>query len=303
LIKKAMKIFRDYKDFFTEIGNTTKFVSRFFTLRVPKMGEFLSQCFQIGYKSLPLIGLTGFIMGLVLTLQLRPSLILYGVESQFPVMVRIAIVREIGPVITALIFAGKIGSSIGAELGSMKVTEQIDAMEVSGINPFNYLVVNRILAATLMLPYFRMRSLCSEPISVLALIQLPALRCSLTRYSKALPFLIYGANFELRSRFSNTNGLRKGNNVLYAGIQVGTVKDILLVNDTTIEVLLLIDDKWIGFINNSAIVSVSNEGLMGNKIIQIQPHGAGKPVKTKCPIGYVKRQEDSGSINEEHGAY
>jgi phospholipid/cholesterol/gamma-HCH transport system permease protein len=150
-----MKIFRDYKDFFTEIGDTTKFVSRFFTLRGskgPKMGEFLSQCFQIGYKSLPLIGLTGFIMGLVLTLQLRPSLILYGVESQLPVMVGIAIVREIGPVITALIFAGKIGSSIGAELGSMKVTEQIDAMEVSGINPFNYLVVNRILAATLMLP-------------------------------------------------------------------------------------------------------------------------------------------------------
>jgi phospholipid/cholesterol/gamma-HCH transport system permease protein len=67
-------------------------------------------------------------------------------------MVGIAIVREIGPVITALIFAGKIGSSIGAELGSMKVTEQIDAMEVSGTNPFKYLVVTRVLAATLMLP-------------------------------------------------------------------------------------------------------------------------------------------------------
>jgi phospholipid/cholesterol/gamma-HCH transport system permease protein len=67
-------------------------------------------------------------------------------------MVGIAIVREIGPVITALIFAGKIGSSIGAELGSMKVTEQIDAMEVSGTNPFKYLVVTRVLAATIMLP-------------------------------------------------------------------------------------------------------------------------------------------------------
>lgn len=91
-------------------------------------------------------------MGLVLTMQLRPSLIDYGVEAQLPVMVGIAIVREIGPVITALIFAGKIGSSIGAELGSMKVTEQIDAMEVSGINPFKYLVVTRVLATTLMLP-------------------------------------------------------------------------------------------------------------------------------------------------------
>jgi phospholipid/cholesterol/gamma-HCH transport system permease protein len=91
-------------------------------------------------------------MGLVLTMQLRPSLVDYGVESQLPAMVAIAIVREIGPVITALIFAGKIGSSIGAELGSMKVTEQIDAMEVSGTNPFKYLVVTRVLATTLMLP-------------------------------------------------------------------------------------------------------------------------------------------------------
>ncbi len=67
-------------------------------------------------------------------------------------MISFSIVREIGPVITTLICAGRIGSEIGAELGSMKVTEQIDAMEVSGTNPFNYLVITRILAATLMLP-------------------------------------------------------------------------------------------------------------------------------------------------------
>lgn len=91
-------------------------------------------------------------MGLVLTIQLRPSLVAYGVESQLPAMISIAIFRELGPVIIALIFAGKIGSSIGAELGSMKVTEQIDAMEVSGTNPFKYLVVTRVVAATLMLP-------------------------------------------------------------------------------------------------------------------------------------------------------
>lgn len=162
-----MEFFRGYKDFFSDIGDTTKFVSRFFGMRVgkgPTIAEFSLQCFQIGYRSLPLIGLTGFIMGLVLTMQLRPSLILYGVESQLPVMVGIAIVREIGPVITALIFAGKIGSSIGAELGSMKVTEQIDAMEVSGINPFSYLVMNRILAATLMLPVL---TILSDTISLL----------------------------------------------------------------------------------------------------------------------------------------
>lgn len=143
------------EEFFSETGNISRFALRFFGSGILpgfEFREFLLQCFLIGYKSLPLIGLTGFIMGLVLTMQLRPSLIDYGVEAQLPVMVGIAIVREIGPVITALIFAGKIGSSIGAELGSMKVTEQIDAMEVSGINPFKYLVVTRVLATTLMLP-------------------------------------------------------------------------------------------------------------------------------------------------------
>lgn len=107
---------------------------------------------MIGYKSLPLVALTGFIMGLVLTMQLRPTLVDYGVEARIPAMVALSIVREIGPVITALIFAGKIGSGIGAELGSMRVTEQIDAMEVSGTNPYKYLVVTRVAAATVMLP-------------------------------------------------------------------------------------------------------------------------------------------------------
>jgi phospholipid/cholesterol/gamma-HCH transport system permease protein len=141
--------------FLEEAGSMAAFAGRFFgTVFKPRFefSEFLRQCYIIGYRSLPLIGLTAFIMGLVLTMQLRPSMIEYGVASQLPAMVGIAIVREIGPVITALIFAGKIGSSIGAELGSMKVTEQIDAMEVSGTNPFKYLVVTRVLASMLMLP-------------------------------------------------------------------------------------------------------------------------------------------------------
>lgn len=138
-----------------EIGDLARFTARFFReVFRPRyeFSEFAHQCFVIGYKSLALVGLTAFILGLVLTMQLRPSMVRYGVEAQIPAMVSIAIVREIGPVITALIFAGKIGSSIGAELGSMRVTEQIDAMEVSGTNPFKYLVVTRTLAATLMLP-------------------------------------------------------------------------------------------------------------------------------------------------------
>ena len=144
-----------WKALLNETGEISRFTGRFFSQWFRpryEIGEFFRQCFIVGYKSLPLIGLTGFIMGLVLTMQLRPSLVDYGVESQLPAMVGIAIVREIGPVITALIFAGKIGSSIGAELGSMKVTEQIDAMEVSGTNPFKYLVVTRVIATTLMLP-------------------------------------------------------------------------------------------------------------------------------------------------------
>ena len=114
--------------------------------------EFLKQCFQIGNKSLPLISITGVIIGLVLTIQSRPVLINFGAVTMLPGMVTISIIREMGPVITALICAGKIGSSMGAELGSMRVTEQIDAMEVSSTKPVKFLIVPRILAATLMIP-------------------------------------------------------------------------------------------------------------------------------------------------------
>ena len=114
--------------------------------------EFIRQCYQMGNRSFLLVGVTGFILGLVFTLQSRPTLLEFGAASWMPSMVSISIVREIGPVIIALICAGRIGSGIGAELGSMRVTEQIDAMEVSGTNPFKYLVVTRILATTLMLP-------------------------------------------------------------------------------------------------------------------------------------------------------
>ncbi|MGI0106227.1 MlaE family ABC transporter permease [Salinimicrobium sp. WS361] len=141
--------------FFAEIGGLSRFATRFFKelfSRPFEFKEFLRQCYQMGNKSLLLVGVTGFILGLVFTLQSRPTLEEFGASSWIPNMISISIVREIGPVIIALICAGRIGSSIGAELGSMKVTEQIDAMEVSGTNPFKYLVVTRILAASLMLP-------------------------------------------------------------------------------------------------------------------------------------------------------
>ncbi|TAH42672.1 MAG: ABC transporter permease [Bacteroidetes bacterium] len=141
--------------FFEEVGGTSRFAARFFReIWFPpyEFKEVIRQSFEIGYKSLPLVGITSFIIGLVLTLQSRPTLAEFGAESWLPAMVGVSILREIGPVITALICAGKVGSSIGAELGSMKVTEQIDAMEVSGTNPFKYIVVSRIVATTLMIP-------------------------------------------------------------------------------------------------------------------------------------------------------
>lgn len=142
-------------DLFIEVGELTHFTQRFFKelFRPPfEFSEFLYQSYIVGARSLGLIGLTGFILGLVLTLQSRPVLVEFGAEAWLPGMVSISIVTEIGPVITALICAGKIASQFGAVLGSMRVTEQIDAMEVSGVKPMNYLVVSRVLATTFMIP-------------------------------------------------------------------------------------------------------------------------------------------------------
>ncbi len=141
--------------FFNELGLISRFAFRFFKEGfVPRyeFREMIRQCYYVGYKSLPLVALTAFIMGLVITIQSRPTLVEFGAEDWLPKMVSVSLLREITPVITALICAGKIGSGMGAELGSMKVTEQIDAMEVSGTNPFKYLVVTRVVATTLMIP-------------------------------------------------------------------------------------------------------------------------------------------------------
>lgn len=138
-----------------EVGNQALFMLRFFRNIFRggfDWGELVRQCYIIGYKSIGLVGITGVILGFVLTLQSLPTLKDFGAEAYVPRMVAVSVVREIGPVIIALICAGKIASSIGAELGSMKVTEQIEAMEVSGANAIQYLVVTRIVACTIMIP-------------------------------------------------------------------------------------------------------------------------------------------------------
>jgi phospholipid/cholesterol/gamma-HCH transport system permease protein len=143
------------KDFFTDFADIILFLFRILKETFSKdfeFREFFRQCFHIGYKTLPLVSVTGVIMGLVLTIQSRPVLIDFGAVTMLPGMVAESIIKEMGPVITALICAGKIGSGMGAELGSMKVSEQIEAMEVSSTNPMRYLVVTRVWAATLMIP-------------------------------------------------------------------------------------------------------------------------------------------------------
>jgi phospholipid/cholesterol/gamma-HCH transport system permease protein len=145
---EAVNFLTDFADVILFITRTVKEIfSRNFEFR-----EFFRQCFQIGNKTLPLISVTGIIMGLVLTIQSRPALAKFGADAMLPGMVAVSLIREMGPVITALLCAGKIGSGMGAELGSMKVSEQIEAMEVSSTNPMRFLVVTRVLAATLMIP-------------------------------------------------------------------------------------------------------------------------------------------------------
>src|SRR5215471_6422130 len=147
--------------FFVGVYDVCKFTIQFFKEGFTPPFEFrevVKQCYYVGYKSLPLITLTSFITGMVFTDHSRPALADFGAVSWLPSLTGIAIVKALAPLITSLICAGKVGSQIGAELGSMKVTEQIDAMEVSAINPYKYLVVTRVIATTLMVPILTMYS-------------------------------------------------------------------------------------------------------------------------------------------------
>jgi len=153
--QKADKIPGKLSRMFITLYDVGEFIIRFFKegFLPPYEGkELMRQCYNIGYRSLLLISTTGLITGLVFTKQSRPSLAEFGATSWLPSLVAIALLRTLSPLLTALIAAGKVGSSIGAELGSMRVTEQIDAMEVSATNPFKFLVTTRVLASTITMP-------------------------------------------------------------------------------------------------------------------------------------------------------
>lgn len=143
------------KNFLNELGDILLFTAdtvRQFFVGPFEFKEIIKQGYFVGVKTLPLISITGFIMGLVLTMQTRPVLAEFGAQSMLPGMISVSIIREIGPVITALLCAGKISSGMGAELGAMKVTEQLDAMEVSGTKPLNFVVATRVIATTVLVP-------------------------------------------------------------------------------------------------------------------------------------------------------
>src|SRR5260370_26880565 len=117
-----------------------------------EFGELIRQCDATGAKSLPLVALAGAATGVVLSLETRDSLVRFGAKSFLPAIIVFSMIKESGPVITGLVVSGRAGAGIGAELGSMKVTEQIDAMEASAVDPYRYLAVTRVLACVLMLP-------------------------------------------------------------------------------------------------------------------------------------------------------
>jgi phospholipid/cholesterol/gamma-HCH transport system permease protein len=110
------------------------------------------QVYEIGWRSLPLIALSGFAIGVVLSMHTRASLERFGAESMIPAGLAIALIRETGPLTAGLLVSGRVGAGIGAELGAMKVTEQIDALEAVAVDSFKFLAVTRILACIIAMP-------------------------------------------------------------------------------------------------------------------------------------------------------
>jgi phospholipid/cholesterol/gamma-HCH transport system permease protein len=117
-----------------------------------EFGEILRQVHELGFRSTPLIAVSGVAVGVVLSMHTRASLERFGAESMIPAGLAMVLVRETGPLTAALLLSGRIGAGIGAELGAMRVTEQIDALEASAVDAFKYLVVTRALACVIALP-------------------------------------------------------------------------------------------------------------------------------------------------------
>jgi len=139
----------------TLLGGLANFSGRFFTTSIRPPYEFrqiVQQLYSIGYRSLSLVSVVGLVIGAVLTMQSRPTMQKFGAEAFIPAMVAISVMRELSPVLISVIMAGRVAAGIGAELGSMRASEQIDAMDVAALDPFRYLVFTRIVACMIALP-------------------------------------------------------------------------------------------------------------------------------------------------------
>ena len=139
-------------EWFGELGIFCGRLARAVVTPPYELRELIRQLDSIGAKSAPLVALAGAATGVVLSLESRDSLSRFGAKSLLPAVIVFSIVKETGPIITGLVVSGRVGAGIGAELGSMKVTEQIDAMEASAVDPYKFLAATRVLACILMLP-------------------------------------------------------------------------------------------------------------------------------------------------------
>ncbi len=141
--------------FFAWAGDLSIFAARSIrdAFRPPyEFRELARQLYEIGWRSLPLIATSGFAVGIVLSMHTRASLARFGAESLIPAGLGIAMIRETGPLITGLLLSGRVGAGIGAEIGAMNVTEQIDALEAAAVDSFKYLAVTRMLACIIAVP-------------------------------------------------------------------------------------------------------------------------------------------------------
>jgi phospholipid/cholesterol/gamma-HCH transport system permease protein len=143
---------RAFFEWFGALGTFSLRVARAAVTPPYEIRELLRQMDEVGSRSVVLVLVAGAAIGVVMTLETRASLVRFGAESSLPAILVVSIIRETGPIITGLIVSGRVGAGIGAAIGSMKVTEQIAAMDVSGVNPHRYLAATRVIACMLMLP-------------------------------------------------------------------------------------------------------------------------------------------------------
>jgi ABC transport permease subunit len=281
---------------FISTGDQVVFMGTFFR-NIFRTGfewnELIRQCYIIGYKSFSLVAVTGFVLGFVLTLQSEPTLKDFGAITYVPSMVAISVIREIGPVMIALICAGKIASSIGAELGSMKVSEQIDAMDVSGANPIQYLVVTRILACIIMIPLLTLMAdalaliggfVASNISNDMNLVRYFNKAFSALSFSDLIPAVIKTLFFGFAIGFV---GCFKGYNSDKGTESVGVAAN-------SDNVVINISHLKKSFGDKEVLRDVNMQLRKGENLVVLGKSGSGKSVTIKCIVGLLI--QDSGKL-------